>query len=149
MPAGRPRLPTALKKAKRNLATMPGDQQRSDILTVRHGCHRSLTGAARKEWQRIAPQLRSLGLLTGLRCCGPGRLTARQWGTFTEANTIIQAEGLMVDGKAHRLIKVRNDASAQLKLFLSEFGLSPSSRSKLPSTKPKAQDDEAFLFSMN
>ena len=103
-----------------------------------------LVGEARKEWERIAPELRRLGLLTTVDraalaayCQNYARwvkaeefLSANDW-TFTTDNGYIQQRPEI--GIAHK-------AMALMKAFCQEFGLTPASRTRISVPEPPKGD---------
>jgi len=102
-------------------------------------CPDYLSADAKEEWNRIGLELEVLGLLTELdRSALMGYCVA--YGTFMEAEKVIQAvEGdnkYIVKTKKgniiqHPALAVRNKAMELMLKYLTEFGMSPSSRTKV------------------
>ena len=98
-------------------------------------CPEWLTGEAKKEWKRIAKDLEVLGLLTRLDMAAlAGYCDA--YGRWVEASRKLQEEGLVVKAKSgypmqSPYLSIINTAIKDMKSFLVEFGMTPSSRSRI------------------
>ena len=108
-----------------------------------------LNGEARREWQRVAPKLTALGLLTELDRTA---LTAFcvAWAHLREAEAAVQRDGLTVPGyrgapRKHPALTVINQATQQLRAWALELGLTPSARSRLDLPPPEDDDAEDDL----
>ena len=104
-----------------------------------------LEGEARAEWDRIVPELLALGLLTRIdRSALVGYCEA--WGEVRECQAVIRAGGRTYETSIGQIctrpeVKIRDAAWGRVLRFLGEFGLSPSSRSKVTQVKkPEAAD---------
>lgn len=87
------------------------------------------------EWGRIVPELEAIGLLSVV---DRSALTAyvTSWATFAECAQDIEARGVMVPGRDGDLVKnpsvaMQRDALQQIKVWVTEFGLTPSARAKM------------------
>jgi P27 family predicted phage terminase small subunit len=113
-------------------------------------CPACLSDEARKEWQRLAKELSTLGLLTGI---DRGQLAA-----YCQAHALWQ-EAVQAIGRYGTMVKSPNGfpmqspyvalANKQVEIMVriaAEFGMTPSSRSRLR-TGERPPDDpfEAFL----
>ena len=107
---------------------------------------RWLTGEARKEWERLGPLLAEKGLLTewdrALFCT-----YCLEWKAYVticrklrplDDYTMVTTNGNHVQ---HPLVGVKNRVFQNLVRIATEFGLSPSSRSKL-SVEPVSTEDD-------
>ena len=79
-------------------------------------------------------------------------LLCEQYQTFLAADKIVKAEGMhytMPGGqmRVHPAVKIRHDAQQQIRQFAVEFGLTPSSRSRVSVTDVTGSKDplEEFL----
>jgi P27 family predicted phage terminase small subunit len=94
-----------------------------------------LEGDAVVEWNRLAPILYRLGLLTEI----DGQALATYclaWARWREAETHIKRYGMVIKGKGgfpiiSPFVAVANRSMAQMKGFLVEFGMTPSARSRV------------------
>lgn len=147
---GRPK-PTAVKKRQGN----PGHRKINEnepVFSGKTSAPAHLDRIAKNEWIRLAPRLTVHGMLS------PADRTA--FAAYCVAySTHVRAEKFLAKKKtlAYKTpggvlrpwpeIAVSNQALGQMYRFLTEFGLTPSSRSRLDITIPKkGSSDEDFLF---
>jgi P27 family predicted phage terminase small subunit len=152
--SGRRPLPTAEKKVRGN----PGKRKLNE-----NEPHASpgeppmpkLSVEARREWKRIVPELLQLGVLTvvdGKALAGYCHAYARWQQAEREVTRygLIVREPVLRDGKPIRgivrlkrnpAVTVSFDAQKIMKSFLVEFGMTPSSRSRLSVLTPLKPDD--------
>jgi len=102
-----------------------------------------ITDLARQEWDRIAPQLYAMGLLTDLDvgplaayCQAYGRYVAAELAISEAAAADLLTKGLMIktsNGNAiqNPLVGTANKAARDMVRYASEFGLTPSARARL------------------
>lgn len=105
----------------------------------------------KREWKRVVPELERLGLLTKVDdaalegyCNAYAR--ALQAGRHVKKNgiTIVTDKGFII---AHPAVSMEKNAWAQVRQFGSEFGLTPSARTRIQVDKDPPQDTDAdFLF---
>lgn len=101
-----------------------------------------LDDEAKIEWRRLAPILERLGVLTET---DTGALTTycEAWATWKGATQKIRQFGMVIKGKDGDLpivspyVKIAEKAFAQVKGMLIEFGMTPSSRTKVHAVKPE------------
>lgn len=95
---------------------------------------------AQAEWQRLAPMLERLGVLTETDV---GALTAycEAWATWKNATQKLREFGLVIKhptvGKlpvVSPYVKIADNALTQMRGLLVEFGMTPSSRSRIHTT---------------
>lgn len=104
-------------------------------------CPRFLSGPAKWEWKRIVVELSKLGLVTQV---DKAALAAycESWATWKKATEhlnkakvqtypLYDEQGNVKALKALPQIKIANDALKQLRAFCTEFGLTPSARTRL------------------
>lgn len=113
------------RAAKNEIAPLPGTPVRPSWLDAR----------ARREWDRVVPQLAALGVLSDVDQALLADYCAAQ-GLAQKAQEQLNRQGLVitVPGGAKQknpLIKIAQEARAQARLLAAEFGLSPSSRSRI------------------
>jgi len=148
---GRPPKPTAVKKRQGN----PGRRPLNENEPVFEGgttAPKHLDRIAKNEWRRLAPRLIVHGMLT------PADRTAFAaycvaYSTHVRAELALANKPSLAYKTAAGVIRpwpeiaISNQALAQMHRFQTEFGLTPSSRSRLDITIPKkGSSDEDFLF---
>lgn len=119
-----------------------------------------ITGEARKEWERVAPELEKLGLLTvvdgaslAAYCVAYGRMVTAERAikehfkkhkklTYTYVNKAGAENEITIPE-----IAIARDAAKQVKDFAAQFGLTPSARSRftVPSDADRKDDFEEFV----
>lgn len=151
MPRGRKPKPTAIKK----LAGNPGKRKPNGeepklpaAAAAKPDCPPHLDGPARHEWQRVADLLHSAGLLTQVdRAALAGYCVA--WGRWIQAETSLREHGPIVKSPSgypiqNPWLSVANAALAQVQKLAAEFGMTPSSRSRVRAPEAaKAEDTQA------
>ncbi|MBO8169974.1 MAG: phage terminase small subunit P27 family [Thermoanaerobacteraceae bacterium] len=120
---------------------------------------------AKKAWKELAPELERLGLLTAID--GPAftmlvlhwALAVQSYRQMKTDKNRARKEGLPVDKyglttiderklpRKHPLLQVLRDNSAAFRQYMAEFGLSPSSRSRI--SLPDPNDEDAFEEFLN
>lgn len=108
-------------------------------------CPAWLSATAKKEWKRILPELVALGIVGSVDSAALAAYCTCV-ATVQEAEKIIQEEGLIVYAPSgypqqHPAVGIRSAALTQMRHFLSEFGMSPSSRSRIV-TPPKEEPED-------
>jgi P27 family predicted phage terminase small subunit len=123
-----------------------------------------LSREAKAEWRRIAPDLDRVGML-----CKVDRAAlaayCQAFAEMADAIRILEKEGRIIDQavfnkngdktgsikKIHPAHKLYKEGTARVKQFLGEFGLTPSSRTRLKGAAPgsgggQEKEDEAEQF---
>ncbi len=148
---GRKPKPTALKILEGNPGRRPlNPAEPAPAAGARPpNCPRHLDPDARREWRRLARQLHGLGLITQV---DRSALAAycQAWSRWIAAEKIIAADGLTVTTDKGNLIQhpavgIANKALDLMLKFGVEFGLTPSSRSRLQ-VAPPAEADPFEVF---
>jgi P27 family predicted phage terminase small subunit len=151
MPAGRPRKPTKLKilegepnkdRINYNEPQPPEGDER---------CPSFLSPEARKEWKRIVPELKALGLFTtidraelAIYCQNWGRYVQAERGLKKITNCLHRTEaGNIITSP---LLWVANKAADLAHKSLIEFGMTPASRSRISVNNDKDLEDELDIF---
>ena len=118
-----------------------------------------LSPDASAEWDRVAPELERLKLLTGIDGASLAAY-CEAWAVFKAAAKDVQERGIMVDGARDkraglhdRAEKVRNtallimsDAAKTMRAYASEFGLTPQSRARMQLPGGQDEEDDAERF---
>ena len=97
-----------------------------------------LSDAAKKHWATIRPQLVESGIATNLDQRSL-MLLCETWATFLEAIKQVRSKGILVIGRhgepvRNPYLRIVNDASRELTRLFGEFGMTPSSRTRVVST---------------
>jgi P27 family predicted phage terminase small subunit len=109
-----------------------------------------LQNLARKEWWRIGRVLYEAGLLTQIDV--PALVAyCQSYATWCEAQQEIRRSGTVIkSGRGQPMLspflKVANIAWQQWTHILTEFGMTPSSRSRVTIANPAAEEDEFEKF---
>jgi P27 family predicted phage terminase small subunit len=139
--------PTALKR----LAGNPGQRKLNDNEPKPSGiptCPRHLSEEAKKEWKRVSKELLACGLLTSIDRAALAAYCAC-YARWAESETNIQKFGTVIktqNGNAiqNPYVGVANRALDLMHKFEIEFGMTPSSRSRLSVVAPAVADEEDF-----
>lgn len=108
-------------------------------------CPKHLGREAQKYWKKEAPKLQTLGLLTEIDG-GPFEFLCEAYGNWMEYKKLLKESGIAIRTPNGSLqlspaaIMV-NKTYDQYKKLCVEFGLTPSSRSRIIVGKPKAKSD--------
>jgi P27 family predicted phage terminase small subunit len=141
---GPPPEPTRLKLLKGN----PGKRALNDAEPQPPAkappCPPELSDLAKKEWRRISRLLLELGLLTEIdRAALAGYCDA--YATWIKSGEELQRTPLVIIYKGLPMqspyVAIHNAAGKQMLQYLQQFGLSPSSRSRVRVDKPEAADE--------
>ncbi len=148
MKGSRPK-PTALKILQGNPGGRPINTHEPKFELTVPDCPIELNADAKLEWSRLAPHLLRMGLITEAdRSAFAGYCQA--YGRWIEAERYLATEGeLLVTDKGNTVqnprLWVANRALEQMYKFMVEFGLTPSSRTRLK-VNPLSEDEmDAFL----
>ncbi|MCE7982531.1 MAG: phage terminase small subunit P27 family [Caldilinea sp. CFX5] len=150
--AGRPAKPTALKQLAGNPGKRATNKNEPKPTAKRPSCPKHLTGEAKKEWNRTSKLLFELGLLTELdRAALAAYCQAwAQWVQAQEEMSKPTFQMIELTDKGYPVaslwLNVAAQAMKQMKTFLTEFGMTPSSRSRVTvAPEPEADPYEEFL----
>ena len=152
MALGRTPKPSELRRLQGNPGhrALPKNEPRPRA----HCPHRPqwLVGEARKEWERIAPELRRLGLLTTVDRAALAAY-CQNYARWLQAEQALVKEGLIFKTDSGYIqqrpeIGIAHKAMALMKAFCQEFGLTPASRTRIAVPEPpKADPFEEWLRS--
>jgi len=148
---GRKPRPTKLKVLEGNPGKRRLNEKEPDPLPAIPSCPDHLSPEAKKEWERVAPLLEKLHLLTHIDR-GALALYCQAWARWVEAEEALRTYGVMVKSPngfpmQSPYLAVANRAMEQMRALLTEFGMSPSSRSRV-SALPLQDDDHDWLERM-
>jgi P27 family predicted phage terminase small subunit len=147
---GRKPKPTALKIAEGNPGKWPLNHNEPKPTPGAPACPKHLSGESRKEWERLAPELDRMGLLTLVDLAALAGY-CESWGSYLNALAKMKKGGEVVLGSEGQEIKskwriIADDQKRIIHKFLSEFGLTPSSRARLAVKPPTTPVDELQEF---
>lgn len=152
---GRPPKPTNLKILEGNPGKrpLPKNEPKPKPLAPKRPAW--LTGEGKKMWERLSPELERLGLLTVID--GEAFTAACQcWKTYVDCQRFLKKNGLThtytnTQGAENEVerpeVRIGQKALDQFRSFCSEFGLTPSSRTRIEVRPAEGEDDpmEALL----
>lgn len=129
---GRKPKPTRLKLLNGNPGKRPVNRSEPAPSGSVGACPTWLSAEAKREWQRILPELERLGLAT---LVDRAALAAycQAWAEFEMATKQLTREGRVRLGKPHPAVARQKAALQAIRSFGSEFGLTPASRSRIQS----------------
>lgn len=148
---GRKPKPSELKRLSGNPGRRPIEEH---VPRLRHGmpeCPPHLDAAAKVEWKRISVQLMAVGLLTKVDRAALAAY-CQTYSRWAEAEGMIKAHGILVKGMGgfplpNPALRIADRAMDQMLKFLTEFGMSPSSRSRVTAAHEGQLDMmEEYLF---
>ena len=135
--AGRPPKPTALKRLGGNPGKRALNGREPQPTKKRPRCPKHLTGEAKKEWNRTSKQLFELGLLTELDRAALAAY-CQAWAQWVQAQEEMSKPTFQMIEEtesgypvASPWLNVAAQAMKHMKSFLTEFGMTPSSRSRV------------------
>jgi P27 family predicted phage terminase small subunit len=143
--AGRKPKPTALKE----LAGNPGKRSLNKNEPRFGGiakCPSHLSKLAKAEWRRVSPELEASGLLTSVDRAALAAYCS-SWARWVDAEEHLQKDGMaFASPKSGYLVpspyvSISNTALDAMRKFASEFGMTPSSRSRLHVETPTKPTD--------
>jgi P27 family predicted phage terminase small subunit len=152
--AGRKRKPTALRLVDGNAGKRPLPRHEPKPAAEPPPKPTHLSELAAEAWDRVAPELHRLGLLTVVDGVAL-ELLACAYDDWRSAHADVVAEGITYETenaqggrmvRAHPAVAVRSDAWRRVKSILAEFGLTPSSRAKLDVAPPDGATDPADAY---
>lgn len=119
-------------------------------------CPAHLTAEARREWSRLADELRELGILSRADR-GSLAIYCTTWGRWVEAERELRKTGLVVETpNGHKVqspyLAIANKALATIGRLQREFGMTPAARRRHvphdPPAEPAEPADTAGDFDM-
>ena len=132
---GRKPLPTSLKILKGNPGRRPLNPNEPQPDPGMPVMPKELSTKARKFWKRHAGAFYAKGILTKFDGVAFGGL-CEALTMLEQANTLLERDGLIIIGQSgfptkHPAINIKKDALGIIRLYCSEFGLTPSSRTRV------------------
>ena len=141
MTTGRKPLPTNLKLLKGTVnTTREKGKNEPKPKTENIRMPAGMPASARRHWKPLLRMLRDAGIMTVADTVALEALCI-VYARWREANEAIAESGLLVRDQGRRLpklnpyVRIANQSFDQLKSMLAEFGMTPSSRTRVNSTK--------------
>ena len=151
MTRGRKPKPTETKKLEGNPGKRALNNQEPQPDIAIPECPPHLEGEAKKEFQRITAELVKLKILSNVdRAAIVGYCQA--WGDYVNATKQIKKEGeVLYSDKGNAYLNpwknIQTSALDRMLRFSAEFGMTPSSRTRIKVDKPTEEDKmTGFLF---
>jgi P27 family predicted phage terminase small subunit len=137
---GRKPIPTTLRIVRGNPGKrpLPKDEPKPVVGLPNPPDH--LTAEAKREWWRMGRRLVKLGIMTEIDKAGLA-VYCQTWARWEEAEAKIREvddvmPGTQFDRQRQQFVKQAAEAMRDLMRYLVEFGMTPSSRSRVHTTKP-------------
>lgn len=148
---GRKPKPTALKKLQGNPGKRALNKKEPQLDNTMPQCPPHLNDEAKKEWRRMAKRLHDAGILTYVDRASLAAY-CQAYGRWVEAEELAEKDGLIIETSNGNKIQnpavgIANKAMADMVKIASEFGMTPSSRTKLKTeldTKDETLAEQLF-----
>jgi P27 family predicted phage terminase small subunit len=143
--AGRKPTPTALKQLNGNPGKRPLNRNEPKFSGT-PTCPKHLDKAARAEWKRVADELSAQGLLTTVDRAALAAYCSA-WARWINAEEQVQKFGAVIKSPKsgfpiqNPYVGIANTALDQMRKFAIEFGMTPSSRSRISASSDGASKD--------
>ena len=142
---GKP-MPTAMKRLLGNPGRRPLNDREPKPRQVMPAmpAHVKADDEARREWKRMGKRLHKLGLVTEIDASALAAYCIA-WSRWVRAEEELREEGLTITTSTGRLVRnplllAASDAMSQMLKLMVEFGMTPSSRSKVTVASAKEGD---------
>jgi P27 family predicted phage terminase small subunit len=150
MKPGPPPTPTKIKLLRVNPGKRALNANEPKPRSAIPSCPPHLNPVARKEWRRAIRELAALGLISNLDRAALA-IYCEAYARWVFASDHIRKFGLIMKSPGGFPIQspylaILNKAIEQMRTFIVEFGMTPSSRSRVTIAKPPEEDEfEKFL----
>ena len=137
--AGRRPKPSRVKEIEGNAGKRPVNKNEPRPRLAIPDCPDHLDELAKQEWNRIAPELFRLGLLTNIDRAGIAAY-CQSWSRWVDAENNLKKFGTVIKTpKGYPIqnpyLSIANAAVDQMRKFEIEFGMTPSSRSRIDTSR--------------
>lgn len=149
--AGRKPLPTNLKAVKGTLRKGRENKNEPRPELAYPAPPEHLSREALQEWGRIVPQLHQLGLLSDIDRAALAAY-CQTYGRWVQAERELQDLEALLDEtpngmkQQHALVGIANTAMKLMHKYLTEFGMTPSSRARVSVPKEDSKDNNFSGF---
>jgi P27 family predicted phage terminase small subunit len=143
--SGRKPTPTALKLLRGNPGRRPLNENEPKPKAALPKPPDHLSPVAKQEWRRAGRLLQSMGLISDLDLAAFA-LYCTAWARWVEAEQALSTYGVMLKSPQgfpiqSPYLSVANRAMDQIRSLLSEFGMSPATRTRVSAMVPDDDDD--------
>jgi P27 family predicted phage terminase small subunit len=143
---GRKPKPTAIKELEGNPGKRKLNKHEPKPIKRAPPCPKWLTDDAKKEWRRLSKQMEQMGILTQVDMTAFAGY-CQAYARWKEAEEFISKHGAIVKTPSGYWQQVPQVSIAQTYLrlmnrFCEQFGLTPSSRSRIIAESPNPDDDD-------
>lgn len=143
--SGRKPQPTALKLLHGNPGRRPLNENEPKPKAALPKPPAHLSPVAKQEWRRAGKLLHSMGLISDLDLAAFA-LYCTAWARWVEAEQALSTYGVMLKSPngfpvQSPYLSVANRAMDQIRSLLSEFGMSPATRTRVSAMLPDNDDD--------
>jgi len=137
-------LPTKLKAVRNTLRKGRANMHEPEVTVGIPRCPAHLGAEAKREWRRVSVDLVGYGLLTKIDRAALA-LYCEAWGRWVEAEKALRTYGVMIKAPSgfpmqSPYLAIANKAMEQMRAMLGEFGMSPSSRTRVHAVPPPRED---------
>jgi P27 family predicted phage terminase small subunit len=138
-------LPTKLKVVRGTLRKGRANAHEPALPVEIPRCPAHLGLEAKREWRRTSRELAGFGLLTRIDRAALA-LYCEAWGRWVEAEEALRKYGVMIKAPSgfpmqSPYLAIANKAMEQIRALLTEFGMSPSSRTRVHAAAVAEEDD--------
>jgi P27 family predicted phage terminase small subunit len=149
---GRKPISTSFKVLAGNPGKRPLNENEPKPRTVLPRCPPHLSDEAKREWRRVSKMLYRLGLLTELDTTALA-LYCQTYSRWVEAEKKLASFGMLIETPndlpmQSPYLSIANRCFDQLRAMLTEFGMTPSSRSRISAFPPQEEEDDPFEESL-
>ena len=148
--AGRRPKPTKLKLLQGTQRSDRVNRQEPNSKLEIPSCPRHIQGESRREWKRITKELGAVGLVTRVDRAAIGAY-CEAYGRWSEAVSKLHEKGLLVKAPSgypilNPYLSIINSALDQMRKFLTEFGMTPRSRTRISVARKNEDKEDAARF---
>lgn len=130
---------------KKTHRALPENEPKPDTLQKLPRAPKELSDVGKKEWKRTGKELQKLGLLTQIDLSA-FHVYCETYSIWIDAIHNIHKLGMLIKAPSGYpmvtpYMSIANKASEKMAKFLTEFGMTPSSRSRINVPKPEKESD--------